>query len=155
MNMISIREVNGDHPRPESPSEWDDWGPKAPELKDMVMRRWLIELTDESGGSTAVGDLSAHAVWYGPTPASKAMNIGISIVEDYRRQGIGTTAQRLLAELLHAEGVVRVEASTDIRNIGEQRALERAGFELEGTLRQAQRRADGQHDLQSWSHVLG
>ena len=27
MSDISIREIDKDHPRPESPSEWDDWGP--------------------------------------------------------------------------------------------------------------------------------
>ena len=48
---------------------------------------------------------------------------------------------------------MRVEASTDVENIAEQRALERAGFTYEGTLRLAQGRVDGLHDLQVWSHV--
>ena len=100
-----------------------------------------------------MGNLSAHAVWYGPTPGSKAMNIGISIIEEFRGQGFGSIAQRLLAEELHGKGYVRVEASTDITNIAEQKALERAGFAYEGTLRKAQGRADGLHDLQVWSHL--
>ena len=33
------------------------------------------------------------------------------------------------------------------------RALERAGFVLEGVLHGAQVRRDGRHDLQMWSHV--
>lgn len=125
----------------------------APEAKDLAISRWLIELVEPDADPVPVGDLSAHAVWYGPTPGSRAMNIGISVVEEYRGQGIGSRAQRLLAEELHRQGVVRVEASTDVDNLPEQRALERAGFEYEGTARQAQQRADGLHDLQVWSHV--
>lgn len=155
MSDISIREIDNDHPRPESPSTWDDWGPKSPEVEGMVLRRWLIELTDEVGDVVPVGELSAHAVWYGPTQGSKAMNVGISIVEDHRRRGIGSVAQRLLAELLHSEGIARVEASTDVDNIGEQRALERAGFAFEGVIKSAQQRADGLHDLQGWAHTSG
>jgi RimJ/RimL family protein N-acetyltransferase len=152
---VSIRSVGTDHPRPASTSRWDDWGEMDPAAKDMDLQRWVIEVTDATGEVIAVGDLSAHAVWYGPTPGSRAISIGISLVEAYRGRGIGTIAQRLLAEELHARGIVRVEASTDVENIAEQRALERAGFEHEGTLRLAQARRDGLHDLQVWAHVRG
>ena len=70
-------------------------------------------------------------------------------------KGYGAVAQRLLAELLHDRGVVRVEASTDVTNIAEQRALAKAGFKYEGVMRQSQGRADGIHDLQQWSHIRG
>ena len=100
-----------------------------------------------------VGMVSSHPVWYGPTAGSKAMNIGIGLLEAHRGRGIGAIAQRLLAEELHARGIHRVEASTDVDNIAEQRALAKAGFLLEGVARGAQARADGRHDLQVWSHL--
>jgi RimJ/RimL family protein N-acetyltransferase len=150
---VSIRAVASDHPRPPSSSTWDDWGDMDPEAKGLEIQRWIIEVTDDAGTRATVGDLSAHAVWYGPTPGSRALNIGISLVETSRGQGIGGIAQRLLAEELHERGTVRVEASTDVENIAEQRALAKAGFSLEGTLRLAQGRRDGLHDLQVWSHV--
>ena len=81
------------------------------------------------------------------------MNIGIDIKPEHRRQGFGSQAQQLLAYLLHQDGYVRVEASTDVTNIAEQRALTKAGFQFEGTLRSAQVRASGRHDLQVWSHI--
>lgn len=81
------------------------------------------------------------------------MNIGISITGDWRGRGLGSRAQAQLADLLHDEGIVRVEASTDVANVAEQRALDRAGFTLEGVAVGAQVRADGRHDLQVWSHV--
>ncbi len=125
----------------------------APDVRDMAITRWLIELTQTDKVVVPAGDLSAHAVWYGPTPGSRAINIGISIVNEFRGKGIGAIAQRLLAEELHRQGIVRVEAQTDVENIAEQKALEKAGFKYEGTLRRAQGRADGLHDIQVWSHI--
>lgn len=156
---IELRAVAPDEPRPEAPlprddSPWDDWGERDPAAAaGMIIERWLIETVAHDGARTVVGDLSAHPVWYGPSPGSRAMNIGISLVAEHRGRGIGAEAQRLLAEQLHARGVVRVEASTDVENAAEQRALAKAGFVLEGTLRSAQARADGRHDLQVWSHL--
>lgn len=153
VGVVSIRAVDDDHPRPTSASTWDDWGEMDPAAKGLDIVRWVIEVTDDAGTVVTVGDLSAHPVWYGPTPGSRALNIGISLLEDHRGHGIGAIAQRLLAEELHAAGTVRVEASTDVENIAEQRALAKAGYQLEGTLRLAQARRDGRHDLQVWAHV--
>jgi len=149
---VSIREIARDYPLQEASSEYDNWGERAEEAKSMEILRWLIE-AKIAGEWIEVGNLSAHAVWYGPTQGSKAMNIGVSLLEEFRNQGIGSIAQKLLAEELHRQGYLRVEASTDITNIAEQKALQRAGFQYEGTLRKAQGRADGLHDLQVWSHL--
>lgn len=149
---VRIRAVNRDYPVRSATSEFDEWGQIAHEAAAMEISRWLIEAQFDDEWRE-VGNLSAHAVWYGPSETSKAMNIGISIIEDFRGQGIGTIAQRLLAEELHRMGHVRVEASTDVINIAEQKALEKAGFVYEGTLRKAQGRVDGLHDLQVWSHI--
>jgi len=154
MGEVSIRAIDDEYVRPESSSIYEDWGPMAPEAQGMQISRWLVELTDHDGKVIPVGDVSAHAVWYGPTIGSRSMNIGISIVNDFRGKGIGSIAQRLLAEELHRQGIIRVEAGTDVINIAEQKSLLKAGFVLEGILRQAQGRADGLHDLQVWSHVI-
>ena len=153
LGTISIRKIDDDFVRPVSTSIYEEWGEMAPEIQHLTILRWLITLKGVEGSEVAVGDLSAHAVWYGPTPSSKALNIGISVVNEYRGKGIGAVAQRLLAEELHKNGTLRVEAQTDIENIPEQKSLAKAGFTLEGTLRKAQGRADGVHDIQVWSHI--
>jgi len=153
IGTVTIRPVPVDHPIPRSPNAWSDWGQKDPEAMAIPIERWVVDVTTDAGALETVGDLSAHSVWYGASPGSRAVNIGISLVEAFRGRGIGSVAQRLLAEELHDRGIVRVEASTDVENTAEQRALERAGFAYEGTLRLAQGRADGLHDLQVWSHV--
>jgi RimJ/RimL family protein N-acetyltransferase len=91
-----------------------------------------------------LGAISWHPVGYGGTFACTAWNIGIELVVAARGRGIGTTAQRLLAEHLFATTEIdRVEAGTDIDNLAEQRALEKAGFHRDGVVRGAQLR-DGQ-----------
>jgi len=145
---IELLPVEGVFERPPSTSPYEDWGPVEPAAAPFSIERWLI-LRD----GLVVGDLSAHPVAYGPTAGSIAMNIGITVVNQHRGQGIGSAAQRLLAELLHERGIVRVEASTDVENLPEQRALAKAGFLFEGVARGAQVRADGRHDLQVWSHL--
>lgn len=83
---------------------------------------------------SCIGDVSWFAVPTGPT--STCWNIGIVIMPEFRGKGYGTAAQRLLADYLFATTTAnRLEAETDVENIGEQRALEKAGFIREGIRR--------------------
>lgn len=103
-----------------------------------------------------VGAMSYHQVMYGPNSGSRAYNIGISLLAAHRGKGYGVEAQRLLAGyLFDTYPVARVEAGTDITNLAEQRALEKAGFTREGVLRQAQWRAGDWHDLVVYSKLRG
>jgi RimJ/RimL family protein N-acetyltransferase len=149
---VHLRAVEPQEQLPDSSSRWDEWGDKDPEAMALRMRRWAVVI-DDAQGQKVVGDMSAHIVWYGPTRGSAAYNIGISLVPEHRGHGIGARAQRALADLLHAEGVVRVEASTDVENLAERRSLEKAGFAFEGIARSAQARADGRHDLAVYSSI--
>jgi hypothetical protein len=140
----------------EEPSPYDSWPDDQPKSIPAELARFHIEVTDHDGLRAVAGSLSWHAVWYGPNEGSKAWNIGIGLGEHARGHGIGTVAQRLLAEyLLATTSIDRIEASTDVTNVAEQKALEKAGFTREGLLRGAQERADGRHDLLSYSFIRG
>lgn len=103
-----------------------------------------------------IGDVSYHIVRYGPNSASTAYNIGIELAREYRGKGYGVEAQKLLAQYIFMTyPVMRVEASTDVSNIPEQRALEKAGFTRDGILRKAQWRAGQWHDLMLYSKLRG
>jgi RimJ/RimL family protein N-acetyltransferase len=51
--------------------------------------------------------------------------------------------------------VNRLEAGTDLENIAEQRALEKAGFEREGVARQSQYRDGRYRDMVMFSRLRG
>ena len=105
---------------------------------------------------TVVGLVDYHQERYGPNEGSIVYNIGISIAAEQRGKGYGTEAQKLLAAYLFSTyPIMRVEASTDIENVPEQRALEKAGFTREGVLRQAQWRSGRWHDLVVFSKLRG
>jgi aminoglycoside 6'-N-acetyltransferase len=143
-------------------SEYNDFG-LAP--LDAYSQRFADDgmLTDRQGtllivthDCTIVGDIAYHPVTYGPNAGSRPFNIGISILAAHRGKGYGAEAQRLMAAYLFATyPIARVEASTDITNIPEQRALEKAGFTREGVLRRAQWRAGDWHDLVVYSKLRG
>ncbi len=114
-------------------------------LRDERRGHMLVERTDDGA---VIGSVDWHQVRYGPNPESTAIMFGIELVAEARGRGYGTEAQRLLADLLFATtSVNRVEASTDVDNVAEQRSLEKAGFTREGVNRGAQFRAGAFHDL--------
>ena len=99
-------------------------------------------LAVETPDGVLAGSVSWFTVVHGPSAACRALNIGISLLPAHRGHGYGSAAQRALAEYLFATTLTeRIEAETDVENIAEQRALERAGFTREGILRHAQFRA--------------
>ena len=99
-------------------------------------------LAVETPDGALAGTVSWFTVVHGPSAACRALNIGISLLPGHRGRGYGSAAQRALAEYLFATTLTeRIEAETDVENVAEQRALERAGFTREGVLRHTQFRA--------------
>ncbi|ACU70300.1 GCN5-related N-acetyltransferase [Catenulispora acidiphila DSM 44928] len=94
-----------------------------------------------------IGNVSWHPVHYGPVTAP-ALNFGISLIPSGRGKGHGSEAQRQLIEYLFDTTTVnRVEASTDVENLAEQRALEKAGLVREGVCRGCHFRAGEYRDM--------
>jgi len=146
---LEVRDLSPDDARPDESSEWDAWDDDwLPDEEQPHQHRAAVILDGD-----IVGTMSWHAVLYGPTRGSRAWSMGIGLAPECRGTGIGSEAQRMLSEHL-LQTAHRVEASTDVDNIAEQRSLERAGFQREGVLRGAQRRADGaNHDLVMYSRT--
>ncbi len=135
---------------PTAEGEFNDFG--LPPTKATVEGNHLVI---ESDGEP-VGTVSWQEVRYGPNDESRAINIGIALIPSARGRGYGAAAQRLLVGYLFASTTVnRVEASTDVENVAEQKALERAGFTREGLLRGAQFRAGRWRDLVGYSRLRG
>jgi RimJ/RimL family protein N-acetyltransferase len=116
---------------------WMGWHP-SPWPKRWAQNRLLGDdistLMVEHGGEP-IGFVQWH-----PRPTSRmsyCWNIGIGLLPNTRGKGYGTTAHRLLVRYLFAHTQAhRIEAETELGNIAEQRALEKAGFTREGVHRQ-------------------
>jgi RimJ/RimL family protein N-acetyltransferase len=128
--------------------EWHGW--RDPHRD---RRRWAESgmLGDEGGtlivahGADRVGTVSWRKVWTGPISAN--WQIGIGIAAEFRGRGYGSAAQRLVVRYLFAHTHAnRVEATTEVTNVAEQRALEKAGFTREGILRGTTFRQGRWHD---------
>jgi RimJ/RimL family protein N-acetyltransferase len=129
----------------------DPWNWFSYPSAEALRRRFATDgmLSEEAGtlavetpDGTLAGSVSWFTVQHGPSLACQALNIGISLFPAHRERGYGSAAQLALAEYLFATTLVeRIEAETDVENIAEQRALERAGFTREGILRHTQFRA--------------
>ncbi len=142
--------------------EGDPWNNFEFRPSNLLHRRYAENggLSDLNGtlaveaDAELVGTVSWHTVRHGPSTACTALNIGISLLADHRGRGYGPRAQRLLADYLFASRTVeRVEASTELSNVAEQRALQKAGFEREGVLRHAMFHDGGWHDVIMYSRL--
>ena len=80
-----------------------------------------LVVVDKSGEHRR-GASRTSPIFHGPPPSNRVYNIGIDIDPAQRRRGYGAEAQALLARyLFETYTVERVEASTDVENIPEQR----------------------------------
>jgi len=102
-----------------------------------------LDLAIENGGAL-VGSIEARS-GDGNFPPG-VCEIGIELVPEARGDGLGTEAVSLFSRHLLASGFDRVQASTNVDNGAMRGALERAGFEYEGTLRGYMPEGDGRAD---------
>lgn len=114
----------------------------------------IFAITDDDG--RLLGDISWRTADNGPPPFGECWDIGIWIAPEARGRGHGSAAQRQLVEHLFASTPrERIQATTEAGNVGEQKALEKAGFSREGVLRRACFRADEWRDMVIFSKLRG
>lgn len=146
---------------PEFKGPFNDFGiPRAPVDRDALERGPMRNerngqlIVERLADGEPIGTVSWHLERYGPNDESGAWNVGIALIPDARGHGYGTEAQRLVADFLFATtNLHRVEASTDVENLAEQRSLEKAGFIREAVLRGVQYRAGAWHDLVNYARL--
>lgn len=99
--------------------------------------RLMVEVEQES---VAAGFVSYVSGLYGGV--AKHWEIGIALLPEWRGRGIGWRAQAMLCDYLFSHTPAqRIQAGTHPENIAEQKALQKAGFQLEGVVRACEFRA--------------
>ena len=99
-----------------------------------------VDLIIEKKDGTKIG-WAAH---YVSAPNFGWIEIGYAIIPSERNKGYGTETIQILADYLFlTREIVRVQAVIDAANLASGKALKKAGFEREGTLRKALWNAKG------------
>jgi RimJ/RimL family protein N-acetyltransferase len=97
--------------------------------------RLMVDVADQTAGFVAWSTASFSAL-------TKHWEIGIVLLPEWRGRGVGWRAQAMLCDYLFENTPVqRIQAGTQPDNTAERKALEKAGFQLEGILRAAEFRA--------------
>jgi RimJ/RimL family protein N-acetyltransferase len=124
-------------PEGTGPHEWYGW--RDPHL---YRHRWHENgLLGSAAGTLMVVhrlDVLGFVNWHQvPTgELSYCWEIGIRMAPEARGRGFGTHAQLLVVRYLFTHTQAnRIQAVTEITNLAEQRALEKAGFSREGVMR--------------------
>jgi RimJ/RimL family protein N-acetyltransferase len=90
-------------------------------------RRFFIEKKD----GTKIGVVNTF-------PVGELLEIGFTLIASQRGKGYGTEAVTILVDYLFlSRDIVRIQATTDLRNIASQRVLEKVGFKKEGVVRKS------------------
>ncbi len=108
---------------------------------------WAIEAL-ETG--KVIGDIGLFFI----SPDSKKAGIGFNISPEFWNKGYCTEALILALNYALLElGVIRVEATSKIDNIGSIRVMEKAGMICEGILRQYSYKNGYYHDVKIFSKI--
>ncbi len=62
------------------------------------------------------------------------LEFGIELAPEFQGKGFGTDAIKKITEFMFSQDYHRISGSTDVSNIGMQRAFEKAGWTFEGTM---------------------
>lgn len=101
-----------------------------PELEKIMLENTIFFIIEKKDG-TKIGHIGG---WM----RGKTMEMGYAVVPDERGKGYGTEAIQLMVDYLFlTKDIVRIQVSTDVENTASRRALEKARFIKEGTMRKS------------------
>lgn len=133
---------------------YQPWGPNTQKetqryIEDVLNRQLeqlrtsftFVVVWKETGSVIGAGELSTI------DHVNQSGEIGYILHPDYWKRGIASEVARLLLNFAFEEnGLHRIWASCDPKNIGSQKVLEKVGMTKEGLLRQNLRMNDGWRD---------
>jgi RimJ/RimL family protein N-acetyltransferase len=72
----------------------------------------------------------------GCEPVGRTFEIGYALIPSERKKGYCTEAAKIMVDYLFlSKDIVRIQAHTNVKNVGSQKVLEKGGFKKEGTVR--------------------
>lgn len=98
------------------------------EFEKIILENTTFYLIEKKDG-VKIGHIAGWMI-------GRTMEIGFALIPSERGKGYGTEAIRLMVDYLFlTKDIVRIQVTTDVRNMASQRVLEKSGFVKEGTMR--------------------
>jgi ribosomal-protein-alanine N-acetyltransferase len=137
------------------------WGPNQPEetrrfvtdavdwsqQPDRQRRVWAAE--SSAADVVGLGELKIHSLQHGTAEIAYAVHV------DLWGNGFGAAIARSLVKIAQDEGMHRIAATCDPRNIASARVLQKIGMQYEGRMRHTLRLADGWRDSDMYALIDG
>jgi RimJ/RimL family protein N-acetyltransferase len=121
------------------PFEWVGFRDPRARRRRWERDGWVGAQSTAAAVALADGTVAGIASWRANDrggPPGGCYEVGLALLPEHRGRGHGTAAHRLLVDHLFGFTTAhRLEATTDVENVAEQKALERTGFAREGVLR--------------------
>ena len=136
-DLEALRRIDTD-PAVSEPFEWRGFRDAQARRRRWAEDGYLGSEDSLLAVTLADGSLAGIVVWswVGTSGPKGCVQVGVLLFPEHRGKGVGTSAQRLLADYSFSVTVAnRLETTTEVDNVAEQRALENAGFVREGVLR--------------------
>lgn len=130
------------------PDGWvDEWYARYEAGRADGSREAFIVLDDDRPAALALAP--------GIEPEGRELELGYLVDPAFRGRGIATELLRLLTEwALSERQALRIQLMIDALNVGSQKAAERCGYTLEGTLRSCfVKSGAARADVQIWSRL--
>ncbi len=98
-----------------------------PELEKIMLENTIFFIIEKD--RVKIGHIAGWMI-------GKTMEMGFALIPIERGKGYGTEAIQLMVDhLFLTKDIVRIQVTTDVKNVMSQRALEKVGFVKEGTMR--------------------
>jgi RimJ/RimL family protein N-acetyltransferase len=111
--------------------EYQDTRTLSKEELEKVMLEGTVFFVIEKKDGAKIGHIDGWTL-------GRTMEMGFALLPNERRKGYGTEAIQLMVDhLFVTKDIARIQVSTDTKNVASQKALEKAGFLREGTMRKS------------------
>jgi len=100
------------------------------ELEKVMLERTIFFMIEKKDGAK-IGHIGGWMI-------GRTMEIGFALLPNARNKGYGSEAIQLMVDYLFiTKDIARIQVSTDTENAASQKAVEKAGFIREGTMRKS------------------
>jgi ribosomal protein S18 acetylase RimI-like enzyme len=119
-------------------------GAEPPLDRTARVAKWSRRYVEEGRGTMLVAEIDGDVIGSASVTGSGLYDLGMAVLREYRRQGIGTALLEAAVAWARDHGGYKMTLQVWPHNLGAIALYEKHGFEREGYLKRHYRRASGE-----------